>query len=279
MSKAVSSAAEQAEQLKLQGNNFYNENMFAAAIDLYTQAIRLCPNVPFYWTNRALCHRKLNDWASVEEDCLRAVRLDPRSVKGHYMLGLALLHRDIYPEGIRALERALDLGRAHQDGHMVEEIWHAFATAKFDEWVEDSTQRVKNLKELEKSCELGLWKKLMFDIQEAEEKEINKLFLTTGGQLRALNSVFSKVAEADTPTDIPDYLRCKITLDILLDPVITPCGITYEKAALIQHIKKVGNFDPTTRQPLHPFQFVPNLAIKEAVANYLDQHRWAYKVD
>ena len=39
---------------------------------------------------------------------------------------------------------------------------------------------------------------------------------------------------------IPDYLCCKITMDIFRDPVITPSGVTYERAALYEHLQKVG---------------------------------------
>jgi STIP1 family protein 1 len=38
---------------------------------------------------------------------------------------------------------------------------------------------------------------------------------------------------------VPDYLCCKITLDILRDPVITPSGVSYERAVLLDHREKV----------------------------------------
>jgi len=69
------------------------------------QAITLCPNVPVYWTNRALCHRKRNDWPHVEQDCKKALELDNTSVKAHYMLGLALLQREEYSEAVKQLEK------------------------------------------------------------------------------------------------------------------------------------------------------------------------------
>jgi len=76
---------------------------------------------------------------------------------------------------------------------------------------------------------------------------------------------------------VPDYLCCKISLEIFNDPVITPCGITYEKALLLDHLRKVGPFEPTTRKPLQTDQLVPNLTIKEAVLDFLAKNRWAYK--
>ncbi|KAK4731694.1 hypothetical protein R3W88_024682 [Solanum pinnatisectum] len=97
-------------------------------------------------------------------------------------------------------------------------------------------------------------------------------------QLDALGRVFRIAAEDDTPTKVPDYLCCKITLDILRDPVITPSGVTYERALILDHLQKVGKFDPVTRQPLKESQLVPNFAIKEAVHAFLDKHSWAYRM-
>nr|CAB3459876.1 unnamed protein product [Digitaria exilis] len=78
---------------------------------------------------------------------------------------------------------------------------------------------------------------------------------------------------------VPDYLCCQITFEIFRDPVITPSGVTYERAVLLEHLDKVGNFDPVTREPLKEHQLVPNLAIKEAVQAYLKEHCWAYRLN
>ncbi|KAM1007154.1 hypothetical protein PS2_003760 [Malus domestica] len=78
---APSLALSTAEKLRKDGNTYFKKDRFAAAIDAYTEAITLCPNVPVYWTNRALCHRKRNDWTKVEEDSRKAIQLDHNSVK------------------------------------------------------------------------------------------------------------------------------------------------------------------------------------------------------
>jgi STIP1 family protein 1 len=78
---------------------------------------------------------------------------------------------------------------------------------------------------------------------------------------------------------VPDYLCCQITFEIFRDPVITPSGVTYERAVLLEHLDKVGNFDPVTREPLKEHQLVPNLAINEAVQAYLKEHSWAYRLN
>nr|XP_043610006.1 E3 ubiquitin-protein ligase CHIP-like [Erigeron canadensis] len=280
MAKGVISAADQAEQLKQDGNTYFKKNRLGAAIDAYTEAITLCPNIPVYWTNRALCHLKRNDWTRVEEDCLKAVQLDNKSVKGHYMLGLALLQKEKYAEGIKELQRALDLGRgAHPNSYMVEEIWQELATAKYQEWERDSTKRSWELRRLKESCETALEEKYSRDDVSQKTDDTDEISNSTSEQLAALKLVFDKAAEADTPTDVPDYLCCKITLDIFRDPVITPSGLTYERAVILDHLEKVGKFDPITRETLFASQLIPNLAIKEAVEAFLEKHGWAYKMD
>ncbi|XP_016746444.1 E3 ubiquitin-protein ligase CHIP isoform X1 [Gossypium hirsutum] len=278
---ALSAAAKQAEQLRKDGNIYFKKDRFGAAIDAYTEAITLCPNVPVYWTNRALCHRRRNDWLKVEEDCRRAIQLDYNSVKAHYMLGLALLQKQKLDEGVKELQKALDLGRgANPKGYMVDEIWQELAKAKYMLWEHASSKRSWELQSLKEACEAALREKHFLDDSQPEG------FLDEAGishmkQLEVLRQVFRKAGEADIPGEfqVPDYLCCKITLDIFRDPVITPSGVTYERAVILDHLQKVGKFDPITREPLDQSQLVPNLAMKEAVQAYLDKHGWAYKLD
>lgn len=47
--------------------------------------------------------------------------------------------------------------------------------------------------------------------------------------------------------EIPEYLLCRITDDLMEDPVILSSGFTYEKKAILSHFDKNGYFDPVTR--------------------------------
>ncbi|XP_028089114.1 E3 ubiquitin-protein ligase CHIP isoform X8 [Camellia sinensis] len=195
------------------------------------------------------------DWTKVEEDCRRAIQLDNNSVK------------------------ALDLGRgANPKSYIVEEIWQELAKAKYLEWEYESSKRSWELQSLKEACESALKEKHLLDICQMEGF-LDKATDAHSAELEALERVFSTAAEADTPTDVPDYLCCKITLDIFRDPVISPSGITYERGVILDHLQKVGTFDPITREPLSESQMIPNLAIKEAVQAFLGKHGWAYKMD
>ncbi|XP_010547138.1 PREDICTED: E3 ubiquitin-protein ligase CHIP-like isoform X2 [Tarenaya hassleriana] len=242
VSGAVSAmAAKQADRLKEDGNIYFKKERFAAAIDAYTEAITLCPHVPVYWTNRALCHRKRNDWTRVEEDCRKAIQLDHKSVKAHYMLGLALLQKEKYADGVKELQKALDLGRgANPTGYMVEAIWQELAKAKFMEWEWISAKREWELKNLKEICEDALCQKHALDMSRTEEESSEEAKASHSKQLEALERVFEKAAEDDRATEVPDYLCCKITLEIFRDPVISPSGVTYERSAILEHLQKVG---------------------------------------
>lgn len=315
MSTRVASVDKQAEILKDQGNLYFKKERLAAAIEAYTEAITLCPNVPTYWTNRALCHKKRNDWERVESDCRKALELDRSSLKARYMLGLALLQNKQYGEAVKQLEKALELGRGGlTTNDMVEIIWLEVAKARYTEWEQAAVPRLQKQKELREFCEKAL--QVAFDraviklkgVQNAEcsddperimegdvadesgsgpgdveldqvTSEIAKLRNSYVEQKQTLAEVFDKAAECDKPSEVPEYLCCKITMDIFRDPVITPSGVTYERAVLLDHLEKVGKFDPLTRAPLESDQLVANLAIKEAVRSYLADHGWAYKMN
>ncbi|KAL7201143.1 hypothetical protein ACSBR1_032951 [Camellia fascicularis] len=273
---AVATASKQAEQLRQDGNTYFKKDRFGAAIDAYTEvsfSLSIYLIFLFYQPYFSI------DWTKVEEDCRRAIQLDNNSVKAHYMLGLALLQKEEYAEGIKELERALDLGRgANPKSYIVEEIWQELAKAKYLEWEHESSKRCWELQSLKEACESALKEKHLLDICQMEGF-LDEATDAHSAELEALERVFSTAAEADTPTDVPDYLCCKITLDIFRDPVISPSGITYERGVILDHLQKVGTFDPITREPLSESQLIPNLAIKEAVQAFLGKHGWAYKMD
>ncbi|EFJ37662.1 ubiquitin-protein ligase, PUB61 [Selaginella moellendorffii] len=278
MSAKIVSAAKQAELLKEQGNLYFKKERLSAAIDAYTEAITLCPDVPVYWTNRALCYQRKGDWERVEADCSKALELDKASVKAHYMLGLALLNSQHYAEAIKQLEKALDLGGgANPAAYMVEQIWQELSKARYTQWEVATAARRAKQKEIRYSAETPMEDDDIVESDESEWKAISRLREIYQEKLRTIADIFNKAAESDIPSEIPEHLCCKITMDVFRDPVITPSGVSYERAVLLEHLRKVGKFDPWTRAPLEPEQIVSNLALKEAVQAYMLDHGWAYK--
>lgn len=57
---------------------------------------------------------------------------------------------------------------------------------------------------------------------------------------------------------MPDYLLCRITDELMDEPVLLESGFTYEKAEILKHFKMNGNFDPMTREEVNPNVLILN---------------------
>ncbi|KAK2426094.1 E3 ubiquitin-protein ligase CHIP [Trifolium repens] len=81
---------------------------------------------------------------------------------------------------------------------------------------------------------------------------------------------------------VPHYLQCPFSRELFRDPVIAPSGASYERRAILDYIRKAAPgkaIDPSTRLPLRECQLYNNLALREAVDDFLHRNWWAYKVD
>ncbi|KAH0494469.1 hypothetical protein TgHK011_001087 [Trichoderma gracile] len=79
----------EAESLKSKGNAAMAQKDYAAAIDLYTQALALHPRNAVFLSNRAAAHSAAKDHASARVDAEAAVAIDPSYTKAWSRLGLA----------------------------------------------------------------------------------------------------------------------------------------------------------------------------------------------
>lgn len=58
--------------------------------------------------------------------------------------------------------------------------------------------------------------------------------------------------------------------------MVTPSGNSFERSALLEHLAKVGRFDPLTREPINAADVRPNVGLRNATMHYLDHHGWAW---
>ncbi len=62
----------------------------------------------------------------------------------------------------------------------------------------------------------------------------------------------------------------------MLDPVITPSGHSYERTALEHYLRTVKGEDPQTRKTISVSDLTPNIALKEAIREFLADNPWAH---
>jgi len=215
------------------------------------------------------------------EDCNAALRLDDASIKGHYLLGVALDAHARFDEAARHLYRALELCKERTISYK-EDIQRAMLATRKRQWQAASAAS---------DVQIGTAERLLpLLVRQHYEDERRALRESAGGEsARAVElnaeaqSIEGCACDAITalrrqrgPGRVPDYFCCKITMEVMLDPVVTPDGITYERSALLEHLRKVGRFDPVTRRDISEGQLSSNLALKEAINAYLEENPWAY---
>lgn len=76
-----------AEKFKQEGNALMGSKQYDKAIDAYTEATKLDPSNPVYYSNRAAAHSSKGDHLTAAVDAEKAIELDPKFVKGYSRLG------------------------------------------------------------------------------------------------------------------------------------------------------------------------------------------------
>ncbi|KAH7943859.1 hypothetical protein HPB52_012002 [Rhipicephalus sanguineus] len=287
-----------AVELKDLGNKLFTARKYEDAISCYSKAIIKSPSTATYFTNRALCYLKLQQWELACQDCRRALDLDPSSVKGHFFLGQALQEMDNYDEAVKYLQRANDLAR-EQKLNFGDDIACQLRLARKRRW-----QLIEE-KRLQQEIELQTYLNQLILLDKQKRVQEMKMMGTRQGDIERveaaldkyiseLNNIFAKVDERRRKREVPDYLCGKISFEIMREPVITPSGITYDRRDIEEHLQaigpnpnqdasltmcslliRVGHFDPVTRTPLTQDQLIPNLAMKEVVDGFLAENEWA----
>lgn len=95
-------------------------------------------------------------------------------------------------------------------------------------------------------------------------------------RLSSLSELFAERETLRSKRKIPDFFICPITCELMLDPVITPGGHSYERLPLEHYLKNIKGEDPQTRQSLSVSQLVPNIGLKSAIQYFLTEHPWAH---
>merc|ERR1712142_240104 len=256
-----------------------------SAIESYSKAIALNPNVPTYYTNRALCYMKANRWPQAVQDAKAALERDSGLVKGHFYLGTSLLELDKLDEAIKHLQTAFELAKKDPSSYYDDTISSKLRVAKKRKFAMQEEKRIQEEIELQAYLNRLILEdkdrrlnKLREENENYDEisSDIAKVEEYSDKSVAELNSLFAKVDDRRQKRDVPDYLCGKISFEILKDPVITPSGITYDRKDIVEHLQRVGHFDPVTRTKLTQDQLIPNYAMKEVVDNFLSENEWAH---
>ena len=75
----------EANEHKNEGNNFFRDGLYEAALHEYTKALEICPKREqvrsVYFGNRSACYQNLLEYEKVVSDCTAALELDSQYLK------------------------------------------------------------------------------------------------------------------------------------------------------------------------------------------------------
>ncbi|XP_074369651.1 E3 ubiquitin-protein ligase CHIP-like [Apium graveolens] len=245
-----------------QAGCFSSDGEYFEAAHFLSKAIELRPKTALFYARRARCYVKMKKWFLAEEDCRKAIELNPHQAEAYMTLGHILRQYGELEDAIQKLQKGLDLSTRLRVGwRLIDQATIEVYKARYQVWERDSAKPLSELKILKNAC-LSALKEKNFELN----------------HIRSVDAVFEKAIKAYTPVEVPSFFTCPITLSILRDPVITKCGITYERASLLQAVATLGQVDPTTRRPLGLEHLVSNLSLRQALEHYLNTHGWAYNI-
>eukprot|EP00569_Conticribra_weissflogii_P002803 CAMPEP_0171343590 /NCGR_PEP_ID=MMETSP0878-20121228/17493_1 /TAXON_ID=67004 /ORGANISM="Thalassiosira weissflogii, Strain CCMP1336" /LENGTH=325 /DNA_ID=CAMNT_0011846573 /DNA_START=69 /DNA_END=1046 /DNA_ORIENTATION=- len=133
-----------AEAFKTEGNKYFKEGSYKAAIAKYKEATAIDPNVPAYWSNMAACYEKISDYEEMESAARSCIKADKAFVKGYFRLATALKAKNDLEGCIKALESGLAVDSSNADLKKMKkdltELQRAEQVAAFCRKAEDQMQ-------------------------------------------------------------------------------------------------------------------------------------------
>ncbi|CAG8974481.1 hypothetical protein HYALB_00011631 [Hymenoscyphus albidus] len=273
-------------EYKEKGNRCFQSGDFKGAHSFYTQAISYDPTNPAFFTNRATACIKLQDWQIVIDDSVQAIDLQPENMKAFYNLAQAQIALDHPGEALSSAKKAHELcvkeiHSGGKGGSSITVITELVLRCKKEGWEKREKARERGRD--------GLNKELIELLRRECEKEEKELVTEGRGdevtdltreyeiKIEELKSTFemAKIGnEMERKKKVPDWVVDDITFSVMFDPVVTKTGQSYDRSSIMEHLKRSPT-DPLTREPLRVQDLRPNLALKAACEEYLENNGWA----
>ncbi|RDW90965.1 hypothetical protein BP5796_02130 [Coleophoma crateriformis] len=261
---------EKSLEYKNQGNRSFQSGDYSTAEELYTKAIQHDTSNPLLYTNRSLASLKLAHYPLVVSDCQTCIALAPpvtTLLKAYYQLAQALQNTsqpiDALKAALKAHELCLDeICTGGKGANNIGPITELVLRCKKESWEVKEREREAREGGLLQDCIRGL---------EASGMEPGVL----ASKIEDLRKTFEDAGHKEARRrEVPDWCIDDISFAVMVDPVVTKTGQSYARASIMEHLKR-SSTDPLTREPLKLEDLRPNLALKSACAEFLDENGWA----
>ncbi|KAI4260316.1 MAG: hypothetical protein L6R42_004110 [Xanthoria sp. 1 TBL-2021] len=275
-----------ANSLKEEGNKHFQDGDYKTAEMLYGKAIQQDSQNPKLFTNRAMTRLRLQSWEPCIDDCLRSIALDKtNNMKGYYYLAqaqLALHHpNEALNSAMTAYHECLKTNNSS-----TRNVSQLVLQAKKEKWEAKERERIRRRSALLAELEEELRRKMGMELRKVDimcegqeetsdaREEREEVEDTWRRKIEELRSVFAIADAGLQDREVPDYMIDNISFSVMHDPVMTKNGRSYERSTILEHLRR-SSTDPLTRDPLTTADLRPNLALKQACAEFLEKNGWA----
>ncbi|CAD8195736.1 unnamed protein product [Paramecium pentaurelia] len=253
------------------GDMSFEKGDYTKAIQFYDRAIELTDSTESsFFRSRGLAYKKIGNLEQAYKDAIMAIELDDRNIKAHLLCGQVLAERGKSQDNTHEIETAINrltkartLCAGQKKQYYEDELSKYIYRAKKLLWYKNKELEDQKKRQAIQNYSNYLQQRIDLN-EEQRKKEIDAFINSIGNPDQKQNY------------DIPSYLICKITFEIMENPVVTDAGHTYERDMLIEAIQKNGPVDPCTRQPISG-EFYPNHNIKQATQDFLLNNPWAFE--
>ncbi|KAK3358257.1 U-box domain-containing protein [Lasiosphaeria ovina] len=264
-----------ARHLKEDGNRAFGARDYVKAEALYSKALIADPSEPALYTNRAMTRLRMHLWDGVVADCTACLDLAPDRMKAYYYLSLAYIPLEDYDEALRMALVAHNLC-VQTDDRSLTAVTSQVLQCKRERWEAIERRRKRETSALENET-LDFFEQdredvLKMVIDDAHKRDIIREY---DEKLHAIQDIFERARNSDQKArSVPDWLIDEISFCVMHDPVMTKSGKSYERAHILEHLRR-SQTDPQSREPLYPHELRPNLQLREACRQFLEENAWA----
>ncbi|KAK3324065.1 hypothetical protein B0T19DRAFT_220984 [Cercophora scortea] len=223
---------------------------------------------------------KLKQWESVIADCDACLKLSPHSMKANYILSQAHLPLHNYQDALDYAVKAHELCVQTGD-RSLPNITTQVLRCKKEKWDDQEKRRERQTSELEREVVRMMERErdeALRDATDAGDAGLQDIDAEWTAKIDTVRGIFEKARPKEEQRRVvPDWAIDDISFGFMLDPVITKSGKSYERASILEHLKRnhTDPRDPLTRDPLQISDLRPNLDLKQACAEFLDENGWA----
>ncbi|KAI6708704.1 U-box domain-containing protein [Diplocarpon mali] len=282
-------------EYKDKGNKCFQSGDYEGAEVLYSKAIQHDPNNPLLYTNRSMALLKLSLYTRVVTDTQHAISLLPHNMKAYFQLAQAQMAlQDPHSALISAKKaHAYCVEEVHSGGKgasSIGPITDLVLRCKREVWEEKERERERQRVGLLGDVINALEKQRRDEVQrlEGEDALEGEGMVERNKRLKEFEEKWDKKIEntrvvferaeleerVKRRRKVPDWVVDNITFSVMLDPVVTNTGQSYDRSSIMQHLSRSPT-DPLTREPLRPEDLRPNLALKAACEDFLEENGWA----